>query len=129
MWSTISYKSIRPQLKNGFFVPPPPSIESTSCVVSHFSRICFAFEINICFTFQSLFLANCFAFQSVSYFSLFRILDKSFRILVNSVPCFAPHFVLCFVPCSAFQPEPILSIFLNIQSNVEQFLRHPVHGL
>ena len=87
-----------------FFVPP--SLEGTSCVVSHFSHICFAFEINICFAFQSLFLANCFAFQSVSYFSLFRILDKLLRILVNSVLCFLPRFVSCFVPCSTFQPEP-----------------------
>ena len=73
----------------------------------NFSHICFAFEINICFAFQSLFPANCLAFQSVSYFSLFRILDKSFRILVRSFLYFVPRFVSCFVPCSAFQPEPI----------------------
>ena len=59
----------------------------------NFSHICFAFEINISFAFQSLFPTNCISVQSVSYFSLFRILDKSFRILVNSVFCSSFRFV------------------------------------
>ena len=86
--------------------------------VSHFSQLCFAFEINVCFAFQSLFLANCFAFQSVSYLSLFHILDKSFCILVNSVLCFVPRFVSCFVPCSALQPTParMLSFLVSVVS-------------
>ena len=83
--------------------PPPPrkfawrTFALTFCQCFAFRPILFRISVTFALHLRSIF---------VLHFSLFRILDKSFHILVNSVPCFVPGFVSCFVPCSAFQLEP-----------------------